>query len=127
MLRFALPVLTAGFMAVPALGWSQDFDEIQRPGREIVPTIQSSISMQMPLGPGEDPMARQEAATKSFYEMAGGACAVVLQTIADECEIRSMNSDTRINDRDTRGMQMTLTGRIVMKVKFKPTAAQSAQ
>jgi len=70
----------------------------------------------------EDPQAKQQAAIKSLYQMAGGACALVLETIADSCEIASVTSDTRVSDREARGPQLTMTSRVVMKVKFKPAA-----
>jgi hypothetical protein len=119
--------LAAASMVLAVLGsaHAQELDDGMRPGLDGMSTIQSSLTMMVPVGSDEDPLARQQAATKSFYRMAGSACTQVLDTIADSCEIRNVTSDIRINDRDMRGLQMTLTGRITMKVRFKPAPAAS--
>jgi len=78
--------------------------------------------MTLPVKDDEDAGTQQQVALRSFYKAAAGSCAMVIETVADTCEITGMT--TNVNGRDRNlggygGSQVTVTGQITMKVKFK--------
>jgi hypothetical protein len=115
--------------ALPALAQDQ-FVRPLRPGEDGSARIQSSISMTLPVKDDEDAGAQQQIALRSFYKAAAGSCAMVIETVADTCEITGMT--TNVNGRDRNlggygGSQVTVTGQITMKVKFKASLSKTAQ
>jgi len=90
--------------------------------------------MTLPVKDDEDAGAQQQVALRSFYrsfyKAAAGSCAMVIETVADTCEITGMT--TNVNGRDRNlggygGSQVTVTGQITMKVKFKASLSKTAQ
>ena len=100
-----------------------------RPGEDGSARIQSSISMTFPVKDDEDAAAQQQVALRSFYKVAAGSCAMVLETVADTCEIAGMTTNVNARDRNVGGYgasQVTVTGQITMKVKFKASLSKAA-
>lgn len=101
-----------------------------RPGEDGSARIQSSISMTFPVKDDDDAAAQQQVALRSFYKVAAGSCAMVVETVADTCEIAGMS--TNLNGRDRNiggygGSQLTVSGQITMKVRFKASLSKTAQ
>ncbi|MEZ2220940.1 hypothetical protein [Rhizobium sp. RCC_161_2] len=61
--------------------------------------------------------------SKSFYRIATSNCAVLLDTIADDCQINSLSSNTDVTNIDGRGPKLTVRGQVGMAVKLKPAAS----
>ena len=85
-------------------------------------SVQSGISIALPL-PDGDNQKQQEEALKTFYRIAASNCAVLLDTVAEACEISGMSSNTNANNLDSRGTRLTVSGQVTMSVKLRPTAA----
>jgi hypothetical protein len=107
-------------------------DEIGRPrraGDDGLATVQSSITMSIPIKDAEDIAIQQEAGLRSFYKIAAGSCAMVIETIADSCEIAGVTSNVNARDRSMGvavGSQITVTGQVTMRVKFKASLGKPA-
>lgn len=100
-----------------------------RPGDDGSARIQSSFSMTLPVKDDEDAGAQQQVALRSFYKVAAGSCAIVVETVADTCEITGMTTNVNARDRNVGGYggsQITVTGQITMKVKFKANLGKTA-
>ncbi|UCI09988.1 hypothetical protein [Mesorhizobium sp. B1-1-8] len=115
--------------ALPAFAQDQ-YIRPPRPGDNGAAMIQSSFSMSLPVKDDEDAAAQQQVALRSFYKVAAGSCAMVVETVADTCEIIGMT--TNVNGRNRNfdgynGSQITVTGQITMKVKFKVGLSKTAQ
>lgn len=55
---------------------------------------------------------------------------MVVETVADACEIVGMTTNANGRNRNIDGYggsQITVTGQITMKVKFKPSLSKTAQ
>jgi len=115
-------------VASPALSQDQYVRPL-RPGEDGSARIQSSISMTLPVKDDDDAAAQQQVALRSFYKVAAGSCAMVVETVADTCEITGMTTNVNARDRSGGygGSQMTLSGQITMKVKFKASLSKAAQ
>ncbi|RUW47674.1 hypothetical protein EOA32_28120 [Mesorhizobium sp. M1A.F.Ca.ET.072.01.1.1] len=116
-------------MALPVLAQDQYVRPL-RPGEDGYARIQSSISMTLPVKDDEDAAAQQQAALRSFYKVAAVSCAMVVETVADTCEITGMTTNVNARDRNVGGYggsQVTVTGQITMKVKFKASLNRTAQ
>ncbi|AVA21055.1 hypothetical protein ACXHXG_00730 [Rhizobium sp. LEGMi198b] len=84
-------------------------------------SVQSGISLSVPITDGSDEKQQQDA-IKSFYRIAASNCTVLLDTIADDCQINALSSNTDVTNMDGRGPKLTVRGQITMAVKLKPTA-----
>ena len=115
-------------VASPALSQDQYVRPL-RPGEDGSARIQSSISMTLPVKDDDDAAAQQQVALRSFYKVAAGSCAMVVETVADTCEITGMTTNVNARDRSGGygGSQMTLSGQITMKVKFKASLNKAAR
>ncbi|PDQ19224.1 hypothetical protein CN311_20630 [Mesorhizobium sanjuanii] len=85
--------------------------------------------MTLPVKDDEDMAVQQQAGIRSFYKIASGSCAMVLEAIADSCEITSVTTNVNARDRHNNGgagSQITVTGQIGMKVKFKASLGKPA-
>lgn len=101
-----------------------------RPGEDGSARIQSSISMTFPVKDDDDAAAQQQVALRSFYKVAAGSCAMVLETVADTCELAGMSTNPNARDRNIGGYggsQLTVSGQITMKVRFKASLSKTAQ
>jgi hypothetical protein len=104
-------------MIVPASAQYGIYPNRLRPGAEN--TIQSSLSLTVALDEEEDMAAQQEDALRSLYKLAGGSCALVLETIADKCEIKNMTTNVRSDDTGQRVRRLTVTAQVMTQVDFK--------
>ena len=52
-------------------------------------------------------------------------CPMLLETIADACQITGMNSNSNMNTRDQRGTQLMVQGQVTMAVKLKSSIGSS--
>ncbi|MER8629912.1 hypothetical protein NKI77_14225 [Mesorhizobium opportunistum] len=115
-----------------APAFSQYVDEngrFRRPGDDGLAKVQSSLTMSIPVKDGEDIAAQQQAGLRSFYKVAASSCAMVLESIADSCEVTSVTTNVNARDRSmgaAAGSQITVTGQIAMKVKFKASLGKPA-
>ena len=115
-------------VASPALSQDQYVRPL-RPGEDGSARIQSSISMTLPVKDDDDAATQQQVALRSFYKVAAGSCAMVLETVADTCEIAGMTTNLNARDRNLGGYggsQLTVSGQITMKVKFKANLGKTA-
>jgi hypothetical protein len=111
-------------LLTPISAYAQDHNPVSRPiwkrgAEDSLARVQSNLSISFPVMENEDPTARQQEALRSFYELAAGSCALVIETIADSCEIASVSSNINTRDRNLNGNQITVNGQISMKVQFK--------
>ncbi|MER2535254.1 MAG: hypothetical protein ABTQ31_08820 [Rhizobiaceae bacterium] len=84
-------------------------------------TITSSISLTSPVAAGSTAAEQQEAGLRTFYRMAARSCDVALETVAESCEIVRMTANTQSRNRGVDSMEITVSGQITMKVKFRPS------
>jgi hypothetical protein len=127
-------VIAALFCGTALPAFSQTFDETGRPlrlraGDDGLAKVQSSLTMSIPVKDDEDIAVQQEAGLRSFYKVAAGSCAMVIETIADSCEVTSVTTTVNARDRSMGGVagsQITVTGQIAMKVKFKASLGKPA-
>jgi hypothetical protein len=85
--------------------------------------------MTFPVKDDDDAAAQQQVALRSFYKVAAGSCALVIETVADTCEIAGMSTNLNARDRNIGGFggsQLTVSGQITMKVKFKASLSKTA-
>ncbi|MET3593626.1 hypothetical protein ABID26_003028 [Mesorhizobium shonense] len=85
--------------------------------------------MTLPVKDDDDAGAQQQVALRFFYKVAAGSCAIVVETVADTCEITGMTTNVNARDRNVGGYggsQITVTGQITMKVKFKANLGKTA-
>jgi len=87
-------------------------------------SVQSGISLSVPITDGNDEKQQQDA-IKSFYRIAASNCAVLLDTIADDCQINGLSSNTDVTNIDGRGPKLVVRGQVTMAVKLKPAASAS--
>ncbi|ATU91403.1 hypothetical protein [Phyllobacterium zundukense] len=109
-----ISVLSIG-MALPA--FSQNFRNGQVPEGYV--SVQSSFSIVVPLDDPANYEKQQAMAVKSFYQLVASNCPMLLETIADACQITGMNSNSNMNTRDQRGTQLMVQGQVTMAVKLK--------
>jgi hypothetical protein len=86
--------------------------------------VQSGISLSIPITDGNDEKQQQDA-IKSFYRIAASNCTVLLDTIADDCQINGLSSNTDVTNIDGRGLKLMVRGQVTMAVKLKPAANAS--
>ncbi|MBB4570467.1 hypothetical protein [Rhizobium leucaenae] len=84
-------------------------------------SVQSGISLSIPITDGSDEKQQQDA-IKSFYRIAASNCAVLLDTLADDCQINGLSSNTDVTNMDGRGQKLIVRGQVTMAVKLKPVA-----
>lgn len=113
--------------ALPAFAQEQYVRPL-RQGEDGSARIQSSLSLTLPVKDDDDAAAQQQVALRSFYKVAAGSCAMVVETVADTCEITGMTTNVNARDRSGGygGSQITLSGQIMMKVKFKASLNKTA-
>jgi len=87
-------------------------------------SVQSGISLSIPITDGNDEKQQQDA-IKSFYRIAASNCTVLLDTIADDCQINGLSSNTDVTNIDGRGLKLMVRGQVTMAVKLKPAANAS--
>jgi hypothetical protein len=87
-------------------------------------SVQSGISLSIPITDGNDEKQQQDA-FKSFYRIAASNCTVLLDTIADDCQINGLSSNTDVTNIDGRGLKLMVRGQVTMAVKLKPAANAS--
>jgi hypothetical protein len=96
--------------------------------------VSISRSVSVPLSKTDDRVAKQDEALLSFYKLVGSACAMVRETIADTCEIISINMNLSSNDGSEFNVRIPaairVNGQIEMLVRLKtdvgpPTAENS--
>jgi hypothetical protein len=104
-------------MSIPASAQDGIHPNRFRPGAEN--TLQSSLSMSISVDDDKDLESQQEEALRSLYKLAGRSCALVLETIADKCEIKNMTTNVRSDDTGQRARRLTVTAQVMMHVDFK--------
>ncbi|MBZ9698275.1 hypothetical protein [Mesorhizobium sp. CO1-1-9] len=126
-------IVIALLFGTAAPAFSQYVDEngrFRHAGDDGLAKVQSSLTMTLPVKDEEDVATQQQAALRSFYKVAAASCAMVLDTVADTCEVTSVTTNVNARDRSmggAAGSQMTVTGQIAMKVKFKASIGKAAQ
>jgi hypothetical protein len=83
-------------------------------------SVSSTISLTFPYQKDGDAKAAEQAALRSFYQIAAANCRLLTETVAANCELWNLSSSVRMSDRGQSGPQLELTGQITMKVSFKP-------
>jgi hypothetical protein len=125
-------IILALLCGTVAPAFSQVLDDTgrpRRPGDDGLARVQSSITIGIPVKDDEDIAVQQQAGLRSFYKVAASSCAMVIETIADTCEVTSVTTNVNARDRNMGGIggsQITVTGQIAMKVKFKVSIGKPA-
>jgi hypothetical protein len=127
-MKLSTGLMTIGILAITAAvppAFSQQF--IDRGGSIIgAPRapgsimVQTTLSISVPADAGKDMREQTEDAQKTFYQMAAGQCALVLETIADDCQITAMNNNTDFN-RNVKN-EIFIRGSVSMAVKLKASS-----
>ncbi|OWV83490.1 hypothetical protein ATY81_20545 [Rhizobium sp. R72] len=89
-------------------------------GRQRVPgtvNVQTTVSLSVPVDAGQESGEQIKAAQKGFYLMAGGQCDLILQTLAESCQIINLTSSADLN-RGSRN-DIVVRGTVTMAVKLK--------
>lgn len=86
--------------------------------------VQSNFVIIVPVEDG-DTIKQQEEALRSFYKLASNSCAMVIETIAETCDVTNVTTNVNARDRGTNGSQLTVNGQITMQVKFKAGVSQT--
>ena len=119
-MTFSVRYLTfiVALAAVPASA-QQPFDRPFAPGGRIPGTvsIQSSISMTIPADMSVNPAAQIEVAQKAFYAMAQRQCRLVLETLAESCQITNLTNNADLNR--SGGSFISVRGTVTMAVKLR--------
>lgn len=110
-LSFALPAFSQSFPNLPLRNPRQLPDGYIQ--------VQSGLSLSLPVTDGDTEKQQQEA-LRSFYRIAADNCTILLDTIAESCEISNLSSNADINDNSGRGPRLVIRGQITMSVKLKP-------
>ena len=124
MMYLKATIIIALLCGTVAPAFSQVLDETgrpRRPGDDGLARVQSSIAIGIPVKDDEDVAVQQQAGLRSFYKVAASSCAMVIETIADTCEVTSVTTNVNANRNmgGIGGSQIMVTGQIAMKVKFK--------
>lgn len=82
-------------------------------------TIQSSITMNLPLDADKDIEAQHEQALRKIYATAGRSCPIVLEAVASLCEVASITSSVRSDESGARSNRITVSAQILMRVTFR--------
>lgn len=112
----ATAVLAVG-LVLPASAQEELLRQRVRAGQD--GTIQSSITMTLPLDPDKNLEVQHEDALRAIYATAGRSCAVVTGTVADSCEVSNIISNVRSNEGGERNNRITVTAQVLMRVEFK--------
>lgn len=83
-------------------------------------TIQSTVSMSIPVEGAGDANAQIASGQKAFYELAAGQCGLILGVLADECQIATINSNADLS-RNGRA-EVIVRGTVSMAVTLKTNA-----
>ncbi|MDP9809782.1 hypothetical protein J2W42_002641 [Rhizobium tibeticum] len=79
--------------------------------------VQTTVSLSVPVEAGQETGEQIKAAQKGFYLMAGGQCDLILQTLAESCQITNLTSSADLN-RGSRN-DIVVRGTVTMAVKLK--------
>lgn len=79
--------------------------------------VQTTVSLSVPVDAGQESGEQINAAQKGFYLMAGGQCDLILQTLAESCQIINLTSSADLN-RGSRN-DIVVRGTVTMAVKLK--------
>ncbi|MBB4167081.1 hypothetical protein [Rhizobium sp. BK538] len=82
--------------------------------------VQTTVSLSVPVEAGQETGEQIKAAQKGFYLMAGGQCDLILQTLAESCQIINLTSSADLN-RGSRN-DIIVRGTVSMAVKLKDSA-----
>ncbi|MBB3399035.1 MULTISPECIES: hypothetical protein [unclassified Rhizobium] len=82
--------------------------------------VQTTVSLSVPVEAGQETGEQIKAAQKGFYLMAGGQCDLILQTLAESCQITNLTSSADLN-RGSRN-DIIVRGTVSMAVKLKDSA-----
>ena len=119
-MTFSIRYLTCvlALAAVPASA-QQPLDRPFVPGGRTpgMLNIQSSISMTVPADMSINPAAQIEVAQKAFYAMAQRQCRLVLETLAESCQITNLTNNADLNR--SGGSFISVCGTVTMAVKLR--------
>ena len=79
--------------------------------------VQTTVSLSVPVDAGQELADQIKAAQKGFYVMAGGQCDLILETLAESCQITNLTSSADLN-RGSRN-DIIVRGTVTMAVKLK--------
>lgn len=70
--------------------------------------VSPNVSLSQPIAAGADTPDKQTAARKTVYELAGQECKLLLDTIARECRLESLNVNSSVQSQNFRGDPSTV-------------------
>ncbi|NLS05385.1 hypothetical protein HGP14_18725 [Rhizobium sp. P32RR-XVIII] len=79
--------------------------------------VQTTVSLSVPVDAAQELADQIKAAQKGFYVMAGGQCDLILETLAESCQITNLTSSADLN-RGSRN-DIIVRGTVTMAVKLK--------
>ncbi len=115
-------LLTCAFALAALPAWSQEVPN-RVPnfyaGQRIPGTVnvQTTVSLSVPVDAGQELADQIKVAQKGFYLMAGGQCDLVLETLAETCQITNLTNSADLN-RGSRN-DIIVRGTVTMAVKLK--------
>ncbi|UDL89844.1 hypothetical protein LGH82_00030 [Mesorhizobium sp. PAMC28654] len=118
-------IIIALLCGTVAPAFSQVLDDTgrpRRPGDDGLARVQSSITIGIPVKDDEDIAVQQQAGLRSFYKVAASSCAMVIETIADTCEVTSVTTNVNARDRNMGGIggsQITVVPRQHLCPRFE--------
>ncbi|MBW9118414.1 hypothetical protein JNB88_32985 [Rhizobium cauense] len=84
--------------------------------------VQATMSLSVPVDADKETAEQINAAQKGFYLMAGGQCDLILQTLAESCQITNLTSNADLNRYprgDVQRNDIIVRGTVTMAVKLK--------
>lgn len=125
--RATLLIILPLLAGIPAVNAQETLPLPRSTLRHGASTVQSGLTLSLPLDKDRDRGEQQQEILRSFYSFAEKSCALVIATIAETCQVSNVTTTTRIEDRSERVPQLTLTGQVMMSVSFKPAIGSSEQ
>jgi hypothetical protein len=86
--------------------------------------VQAQRSLSLAVDRSEDAQAKQDEAIRMIYRMADRECALLLETIAETCELVGVNANASFNDQN-RSPTVNASGNFSMKVRLKQSAGSA--
>lgn len=123
--RLIFTTTIAASLTLPAFAQEQLMRQRLLAGQEN--SVQSSITIVLPLDDAKDEAVQHEEALRKLYNISAGSCAALMDTVADSCEMASITTNVRSDDNGVRIGRISATAQIMMRVTFKKALSSTPQ
>ncbi|HLH12068.1 MAG TPA: hypothetical protein VKV77_09350 [Methylovirgula sp.] len=101
---------------------AQAQDSFSAPESEV--RVNSSFNMSDPVAASDEPalLVKQAAARKAVYEIAGQECKLLMETIASQCRLESLNVNSSVQGqafRDPATLYLSTNGNASFRILLK--------